>query len=64
MTNAETKTRFGTPSQAIVQEIRKITNLCKQCNIGIAFKTTNAILQLIKQKTNQQYSRNRQEWNI
>ena len=44
------KNKIWTTFMYISPKIRKITNLFKQTNIGIAFKTTNTIQQLMKQK--------------
>ena len=44
------KNKIWTTFMYISPKIRKITNLFKQTNIGIVFKTTNTIQQLKKQK--------------
>jgi len=44
------KNKIWTTVMYIGPKIRKTTNLFKQTNIGIAFKTPNTIQQLMKQK--------------
>jgi len=44
------KNKIWTTFTYISTKIRKITNLFKQTNIGIAFKTANTIQQLMEQK--------------
>jgi hypothetical protein len=67
--NAETNKTEAKPKTLAVftyhsPRIRKLTNLFKHTDIGIAFKSTNTTQQLTKPKPKKTHTPTRQKWSL